>query len=210
MKRILLAMIMTATPVVYLATGCSFGSPPGTPLPPEASNQNSYLCACDCGPESYQRYNRISTTQDDSKETISTGIVDRGNFDLDMVADRIVGLRFQSLGIPAGSVIQSAKIQFSSRSNDTGPLVVSIQAQKVLDAPLFATSVKDLSSRTLTTQKASWNVPSWATGGVFEAQLSADFSNVLQEIIDQPGWVETNSVAIMIRQTSGTGARHAD
>ena len=102
MKRLFSIILMTAAPVIYLAAGCGFHSPGASQLPPESSNPNSYVCSCDCGPESRTRNIRISTPQDDSKETLSTGIVDRGNFDLDMVADRLVGLRFPRIGVPAG------------------------------------------------------------------------------------------------------------
>ena len=111
MKRsiswILLFMELAAVP---LGMACSFQVIKATDLPPEQSNLNSYTCACDCGPESRTRSIRVAATADDSEERIADGVVDRSSLVLDFVANNIVGLRFQNVGIPAGSVIQSAKI----------------------------------------------------------------------------------------------------
>ena len=53
MNRIKLWITLTtmAPAVLYMATGCTFSSPSASAVPPAESNPNSYMCACDCGPE---------------------------------------------------------------------------------------------------------------------------------------------------------------
>jgi hypothetical protein len=53
----------------------------------------------------------------------------------------------------------------------------------------------------------SWSPASWSSGGQGAAQQSPSLVDVVQEIVDRPGWAPGNDLALFI---SGQGTRPAE
>ena len=158
---------------------------------------------------------RVSGGNDDAEEaTAGAGIgsISFTSTDLELVEDgtrgnQYVGMLFRNILITQGKTIKSAYIEFTVDEAGTAgtkdPNLI-IYAHNVDNAPAFTSTNYDLSSRPSTTSTVNWLITdSWAIGS---KKKTIDISLVIQEIVNRPGWVSGNSIAILIR---GTGKRTA-
>lgn len=141
-------------------------------------------------------------------EQISGGTVVTGSSILDLVNNdgynQQVGIRFPDVGIPQGSEVVSAHVEFTSYSGDTTTTNLTIRGHKVEDSPSFQGN-SNISNRLsqATTASVSWSPGSWGTGGTYS---SADITSIVQEIVDQPAWDANNALSLVF---TGTGRRRA-
>lgn len=151
---------------------------------------------------------RVAGTTDDAEQTLS-GAMSLGSSDLELGSDagveQIVGVRFSGVEIPPGVTIRSAVIQFQVDETDADPTSLTIRGEKTPSAEAFSGNDSELSSRELTTASVAWAPPAWTVVGADE--VTPDLTEVLQEIIGQPGWDSGNAVAFVI---SGSGERTAE
>lgn len=110
-----------------------------------------------------------------------------------------VGFRFLNVTIPAGSTINSAYINLNILAADDPD--VDIYGDDVDDAATFTTSSNNISGRSLTTAKVNWTA---SNIGVYSRKDSPDIKTIIQEIIDRPGWVSGNSIAILFDSLSSS------
>jgi hypothetical protein len=151
----------------------------------------------------------IATSDDDAEELPSS--VARGSTDLEMVDDdsviQVVGLRFQNVTIPTGAVIMSAHVQFTTDEITSDPTQLAIAGQASDDAPTFANTAANISSRPRTTATVGWAPEAWTS--VNEAgpnQRTPNLASIVQEITSRPGWSSGNAMVFVI---TGTGLRTA-
>lgn len=118
-----------------------------------------------------------------------------------------VGFRFNWLGIPHGATIINASIQFTANLASSGASSLTIRGQAADNAPTFSGSNFDISNRTTTSASVLWSPPDWiAQGDQLPAEKTPDLTNLVQEIVNRPGWANGNSMAFII---TGTGTRMA-
>ena len=128
-------------------------------------------------------------------------------YDSKTTGNQKVGLRFNSVALPAGSLILDAYLQFTAYKNTTAATNLSIYGQLTENAPPFNTTKKNVSNRVKTSANVKWAPSGWLSAGASEAdQRSPDLKAIIQEIIDLSGWKSGNSMAFII---SGTGNRSA-
>ncbi|WP_299113639.1 fibronectin type III domain-containing protein [uncultured Winogradskyella sp.] len=155
----------------------------------------------------------VSASSDDAEEDILTGTVDVASSDLELVfdgGDQIIGVRFDDIAIPKSATILRAYVQFSVDERDTPQTPTSLTVHGELSPnSLTFSSVNNISSRTLTTNSTSWNdIPEWGTvGNAGFYQRTPDLTDIVTEIIAQPGWAFENAVTFII---SGSGERIAN
>ncbi len=163
------------------------------------------------GETGYPIESRVLSNKDDGEEHVGTGDVTLSSTDLEMTFDdveQLVGLRFTNLPIPNGETIIRAWIQFTADETQSDSTNLTIRGQASDDVPVFVSSLFSLSSRPRTTASVSWTPLPWDIEGETGArQRTADLSPVIQEIVNRPGWVSGNAVALFI---SGTGHRTAE
>jgi hypothetical protein len=149
---------------------------------------------------------RIAASADDADQKSATGTADLGTGELDLGL-LPNGLRFQ-LPIPQGATIVRAYVQFTVEDPSTGPTTLTIQGEASDNARPFKTGVKrEITNRPRTASSVSWSVPGWPTRGAAGLdQQTQDLSTVLQEIVNRPGWVSGNWLALII---TGNGHRQA-
>lgn len=116
---------------------------------------------------------------------------------------QLTGLRFAAVALPKGASVTSAKLTFVAATDQAGTASLTIRGERVSDAPGYPSSSGPLSRRPETAAAASWTPGAWAEG---ERYSTSDFSDVVQELIDQPGWASGNAVALTV---TGTGQRKA-
>jgi PKD repeat protein len=154
---------------------------------------------------------RIAAATDDAEEsTNATSSLQLSSFDIELVFDidtnQWVGLRFTNLTIPRGAFISRAYLQFEADEAQSEATNLLIQGQAADNPGTFSFTDK-VASRPRTTAAATWAPAPWTLVG--EAglnQRSADFSAVVQEIVNRPGWASGNAMVLVV---NGTGHRTA-
>ncbi len=155
---------------------------------------------------------RVASGNDDGEERPSGKIALTSN-DLDILLDgtvvmRAVGLRFNGVSVPRGSRIVSAYLQFKADEATGDVTSLTIQGQNADNAPAFTTATANISSRPRSAAAVSWSPLPWTTvGQAGPDQRTPDLSAIIQQVVDRPGWVAGNSMAMII---TGSGRRVAD
>ena len=157
-------------------------------------------------------FRQINSSVDDAEENLSDGAVSISSGDLDMVNDEgeifKVGIRFRNIDIPQGAKITSAVIAFVVDEVNTDAATLIIKGENINHAPKFTTSNNNISSRKSTINSATWELEAWEFIGESDLyQKTLDLSNIVQEIVDRPGFKAGNAIALFIE---GTGIRTAE
>jgi hypothetical protein len=126
--------------------------------------------------------------------------------DLDM-GDRTVGLRFTGVSVPPGATIMNAYVQFQADGSPTEVTSLRIDGQAIGNALPFTSTARNITSRARTAAFVLWSPPPWTVGEAGPNQQTPDTASVIQEIIDQPGWLSGNSLVLII---TGPGLRDAE
>jgi uncharacterized protein YjiK len=154
----------------------------------------------------------IATNFDDVEERENGRIWN--NSDLDLVTDtnpdnvEKVGLRYLLAGIPQGSTITNAYVQFQVDKVDSEPTSLTVQANATDNAAAFNLTKFEVSSRPRTVASVTWSPAPWTrVGDRTPAQRTPNIAAVLQEVVDRGGWSSGNALVLII---TGTGRRTAE
>ncbi|MHC4485296.1 MAG: LamG domain-containing protein, partial [Planctomycetota bacterium] len=169
-------------------------------------------------------HQRIATGDDDVEERLRpdrVGAIDMTSSDLefpyeDFPADdqQRVGMRFVDVRLPKGAQVLNAYIEFEvdETKGGTSPVNVVIDGELTPDAALFANTPLNISLRPLwTTAVVKWSVPDWTAKD--EKFQTLDISSIIQEIVNQDGWVGGNAIVLTIYDdpdNPSTGVRCAE
>jgi hypothetical protein len=113
---------------------------------------------------------------------------------------QLVGVRFDSIGVPPGSRITSAEVTFTADGRSEGDLVLGVWAER---SPSGASFVEDedgvgsggLSSRPRTTASTRWSIDErWASGTRY---ATPDLSALVQEVVDLEGWGSDSALVLL-------------
>ena len=143
----------------------------------------------------------ITASEDDIEEDVPGGSNSDSSSDLEMTYDgveQIIGLRYLNIGIPQGSTITAAAVQFQSRHADASACTLRVYMALVPDAgPINGSG--DLNSIAKTTNFVDWIPPAWTSDDeVSPATKTPDFTAVLQEVVDQLTYSSTSNVVVLI------------
>jgi hypothetical protein len=111
------------------------------------------------------------------------------------------GFRFVNVGIPQGATINSATLDVVCIDAANDSPQCDIWGQNSDDAPVFTTDANNISSRPATSAYTNWTASDIGTAAVQSPAITA----VIQEIVNRPGWVSGNAIAIFIQGLTGTG-----
>ena len=119
------------------------------------------------------------------------------------------GIRFPNITIAQGKTIISATIQFVSRAATSGTTVKSyLTGELSTDAAVFSTQADYQNRRGTacggannnyrTTAQVAWDsIGTFDSAGVAgAAEKSPDITSIIQEIVNQPGWVSGHAIVI--------------
>ncbi len=155
---------------------------------------------------------RVSANPDDAEEVFGSGVVQRGDGDLDMMTDNndtklVVGARFTGIAIPPGATITNAYLQFTADEVHSVATSLTIRGQAADNPTTFTTATGNLSSRPTTAASAPWSPGSWlVVGEAGLAQRSTSLAAIIQELVNRPGWASGNAVVLLV---TGSGRRVA-
>ncbi len=165
---------------------------------------------------------RIATDNDDVEESVDSGSIDMGSSDLEMPYEgtgqstpQVIGLRYTDIAIPKGIAISGASVMFrvDETKGGTDPVNLIIEGELSADAAAFSSAALNVTSRARTTAQVQWSVPNWTTGGdEGPDQTTPDITSIIQEIVNQDGWVSGNALVLIISDdpsNPSTGVRCA-
>ena len=116
--------------------------------------------------------------------------------------NKIAGMRYDGLTIPAGSTIDSAISTLYCVSTSYDDPNVSIHCDDVDDSVDFATD-QDVENRARTTASTNWADTGIGTG----LADSPDHANALQEVVDRAGWASGQAITVIFRGNGVGGNR---
>ncbi len=151
---------------------------------------------------------RINATNDDAEEGADGGM-DLGSSDLEIFDDAAsdqgphltIGLRFNSVAIPQGATIDTAIIEFAvDETNTSGEVHGYVTGEAVIDAPAIGSTAFELTNRLAANPTASVPFAWTADYAVDDIVLTPDIASIIQEIVDQPGWLSGKSILIFLTE----------
>ena len=146
---------------------------------------------------------RVSHNDNDAAEDNDGSMYLVGNR-IDLGLRQYGGVRFLNVNIPPGASITNAYIDVKAYHSHSEITDIMIRGEDTDNAAVFGSSNGNISNRTQTTASETWNnIPSWTAGIIYR---TPDFSSIIQEIVDRPGWSNGNSMVIMF-ELNPTGKR---
>ena len=151
----------------------------------------------------------IASSQDDAEQQLGPDTSGYDSSDLELGTQILpfnlgtwrqsVGLRFLDIGIPPGSTISSASIQFMVDEPSSMDTSLRIYGELAANSAPFTSVDGDITDRART-NSVLWNsIPPWTNEGVSgPEQQTSDLAAIVQEIIDQPGWATGNAMTFII------------
>jgi len=136
--------------------------------------------------------------ENDEMDTLIDDDIDAGWEGADGDANILTaGLRFQSVTIPKGAIIETAYIEVTSHEPKTVEDVakLTISAEATDNAATF-TMENLITARTKTTASVKWDVAE--TWGLWTTQNSPELKSIVQEIVSRSGWVSGNAIAFIV------------
>jgi len=170
---------------------------------------------------------RITAGSDDAEEDVGGSAafeIDLTSTDLELMHDnnpadplseQVVGLRFVGIPIPKGSTITEAWVQFDADDVDdaehVGNAYILIDGELNPDPVTFENTPNNITGRPRTTSQVQWTSEPWpADGGTHQKALTADISSIIQEIVDQDGWVGSALVLIFSQDPATPSVGHRE
>jgi hypothetical protein len=184
-----------------------------------AANSAAFLLG---GPEAVAFDIKLVDGNNDAEEHLNAGM-DVGSTDLEMpyedpgtpssTDEQLTCLRY-IVPLDKGVQITKASVEFTCDEIKDGskPVNLIIEGQLALNPPAFTTAAKDLTSRAPWTKaQAKWAVENWTAVG--QKSKTSGIAAILQELVNQDGWVSGNAVVLAFRDdksSPSTGQRAAD
>lgn len=120
------------------------------------------------------------------------------------------GFRFVNLPIPQGATLSNWFMTLQGADRDdlsNGSPTFIIRAQSGLNAPAFASTTNNLSSRAFGPATVNWTPAAWTRNGQGPETTTPDLSPLLQPLVNDPSWdLANNAVVLVIAPTLGTRA----
>ena len=162
----------------------------------------------------------IATGDDDAEEDVggSKGrvkyTIDITSTDLEFMYDddpndpndeQVVGLRFVDVGIPKGTTIASAYVQFDADDIDddrhVGDVHILIDGELNPNPGTFENTLNNITARPRTTAIVEWDPAQWMETHLQSPdEATSDISSIIQEIVDQDGWAAGNALVLIFSQ----------
>jgi hypothetical protein len=150
---------------------------------------------------------RIIDDTDDTEELDPSGTPEAGSSDLEfpyedpgMGDKQIVAIRWRNVDVPKGATILNAWIEFTvDEVEEDLHVSVIIEGELNPNPPTFTeTTPSEIADRQpRTTAQAIYEPEHWAAIG--DKHRTSDLSAVIQEIVNQDGWIAGNALVLIIR-----------
>lgn len=113
------------------------------------------------------------------------------------------GIRFLGVAVPKGARITGAYLQFTAVTDKSEATDLTIAGQDVASGGPFSATANNITSRTKTSARSSWQPGVWVDGQQYN---SSSVASIVQEIVNRSDWQQGAAMVFII---SGTGTRKA-
>lgn len=153
---------------------------------------------------------RIFGSAGDAEVNLAAGTIDDTEVYLRLgdpgSTPRQVGLMFKLGTLPQGATIVRAYVRFTAYQSLGGEDVNLVIRGEDTDIVSTFSTYADFVGRPRTTANELWHgLEAWTIGNTYD---SVDFTDVLQEIIDRPGWPSYGDVVIFFEDDGSTDAAY--
>ncbi len=148
---------------------------------------------------------QIRSSNDDAEEHQDNGAVNPVRESLSLTEHdgfQKIGWRFKNITIPKGSYISSARMKWTAEDTSSTIASWTLQSELVSDASVFIPSKYNISLRPRSSQVVQWSPESWSQAD--STYYSPDIRHLLQQVVDQPAWVNGNDLVLLME---GNGLR---
>lgn len=158
---------------------------------------------------------RVASDRDDAEERASGKVV-TSSTDLELTYDvkrgqQLVGVRFDKLAIPQGAKVKRAEVRFTADEADRGAIKLKVYADDSDNAARFEEKRRNLSRRSATSAKVTWQPKDWRKVGEHGGkQFTPDIAPLLQEVVNRRGWRSGNAFAVLFSSESKSSKRVAE
>lgn len=118
------------------------------------------------------------------------------------------GVRFGTVLIPQGSTIHSAYVQVYASDTVSGATVTAVVRGEDADNANAFSTYANFTNRIKTSASAAWAAVAAWTFGV--AYTTPSIVSIIQEIVNRPGWVSGNAIAIFVENNGSTSAAYRE
>ncbi len=126
------------------------------------------------------------------------------------------GITFDGVTATQGATITNAYLNFTSQSSQSGGVTMLIKAVNADTAPVWSgaygvdRAIDSIATdgKVGTVASVTWSPPNWSAGQN-NTNTEVNITSIIQEIVNRPGWVPGNNIAIGISYVSGNGRRIA-
>ncbi len=115
----------------------------------------------------------------------------------------LMGWRFENLNIPQGAQVTSAVLEVYCFKPSSLPVSVIFYGEDTDNSTPFTEVRYDLINRTGTTAALTDSLSTWTKAATW--YKSPDLSQIVQEIVDRPGWLPGNALAIFAKDNGSVG-----
>ena len=156
-------------------------------------------------------FRQVSSQANNAEQRVFGGDIITGS-QLNMDQNQINAVRFDNITVPPGATISDARIVFKSAGTDSSNADFRIYGEANVNPATFptgCTGCADVSKRTKTTKYVNWSPKKWDNNEKGNDTTTPNLKDVVQEIIDLPGWTSGNPMSF-IQTNFGWGQRRAD
>jgi len=115
------------------------------------------------------------------------------------------GFRFPDVRIPAGSVVTKATLLLHCYTGESKDIHIRYTGEATPNSEPFSSAVGDIGRRSRTVAGVSEYTPVWDR---YSFNTSADLKEIIQEIIDQPGWQSGNALSLFVEDIDSSKYRN--
>jgi len=113
----------------------------------------------------------------------------------------LAGLRFANVGIPRGSIVQSARIEVYSVQTQWVTLSLTIGVEATGNAAVFSTDARPSQRSLASMQVAHQSNSQWLSDTWYSLD---EIATLVQAVVDRSDWRSNNSLAFVLRGTKPT------
>jgi len=146
----------------------------------------------------------VEHRNDDVEQRVKNGRMSMDSSDLEVTYDRqeqLIGIRFDSVPVPARAVVVDAHIQFEVDEAETGEVRTLIVGEASGDPDRYDDDDWELSRRDETSARARWS--NMREAPVDAKMHTSDLSAIVSELVNRADWRSGNAMAFMIKRDGG-------
>ncbi len=113
------------------------------------------------------------------------------------------GLRFNWLQVPQGAIINHASIEVTAAEDVYKEMNLTVYAEDVDNSASFE-SQPLVPQRPRTTASVAWQLSNTQGWLMNHKYVSPDLRDIIQEVVDRPGWRERNALSLLLIANSQT------